>query len=477
MTTTIRRAAVYARLSEDRTGAGLAVDRQERDCRELAARLGWPVVVVRADNDISAMGRKPRPGYRALLEDLKAGRADAIIAWHTDRLHRTPLELEGYIAVCDPRNIPTQTVKAGPLDLSTPSGRMVARLLGATARYEVEHMVERKQREREQAATDGRWAGGRRPYGYAADGVTVIEAEAAEVRWASEQVLAGRSLRSIAVDLNARGKTTSTGGPWRQDTIRDVLLRPRNAGLMQHRGEVVGRAGWPPLVAEDLWRGVVAVLTDPSRRTNPGAPPRWLLSGLALCGVCGAIVRATSSGRSRSGGRVKPAYVCATGKHVVRDAAECDRLVIKVILERLSRPDAAELLVRGRTVDLPRLHIRRSALEAELEDWRRLAEAGEVSPPSFARAEKGILERLREVDATIADASRGSALEGIADAPDPAGVWAELDLDRRRAVVDELVTVEVLPARKGRRPGWKPGEPYFDPDTVRITPKRGKPPT
>jgi site-specific DNA recombinase len=46
-------------------------------------------------------------------------------------------------------------------------------------------------------------------------------------------------------------------------------------------------------------------------------------------------------------------------------------------------------------------------------------------------------------------------------------------LDRRRAIVDELVTVEVLPARKGRRPGWKPGLPYFDPDTVRITPKRG----
>jgi DNA invertase Pin-like site-specific DNA recombinase len=471
--TTTRRAIIYGRMSMDRTGAGLGIDRQVEDSRERAAQLGWTVVAVRADNDLSAYTGKPRPGYIAMLEDLKADRADAVIAWHADRLHRSPVELEGYIAVCDPRNIPTQTVKAGPLDLSTPSGRMVARVLGAVARHEVEHMVERKQRARLQAADEGRWAGGRRPYGYQVDGVTIVEAEAAIIRWASEQVLAGRSLRSLAAELNARDERTSTGGPWRQDTIRDVLLRPRNAGLMQHRGEVVGRAGWPALLTEDLWRGVVAVLTDPSRRTNPGAPPRWLLSGLARCGVCGAIVRATSSGRSARGGRVKPAYVCVTGKHVVRDAAEVDQLVTAVVLERLSRPDAAELLVRDPGVDLAALHTRRAALDAELEDWRRLAEAGEVTPPSFARAEKGILERLGEVDATIADASRGSALEGIADAADPVAVWAKLDLDRRRAIVDELVTVEILAARKGRRPGWKPGEPYFDPDTVRITPKRG----
>jgi DNA invertase Pin-like site-specific DNA recombinase len=473
MTTTTRRAIVYTRLSEDREGAGLGVDRQEQDCRQLAATLGWPIVAVRSDNDISAYSGKPRPGYAALLEDLEAGRSDAVLAWHTDRLHRSPVELEGYIAVCEPRNIPTQTVKAGPLDLATPSGRMVARLLGATARYEVEHMVERKQREREQAAAEGRWAGGRRPYGYQPDGVTVVEAEAEVVRWASNQVLAGRSLRSIAAELNTRGELTSTGGAWRQDTIRDVLLRPRNAGLMQHRGEVVGRAGWAPLVDETTWRGVKAILTDPSRRTNPGAPPRWLLSGLARCGVCGQPVRSTSTGHSR-GRPSTTGYVCATGKHVVRNAAEVDQLVTAVIAERLSRPDAADLLVSGRDVDLAGLHTRRAALEGELEDWRRLAEAGEVTPPSFARAEKGILERQHQVDAAIAEATRGSALEGIADAPDPAKAWARLeDLERRRAIVDELVTVTILPAPKGRRPGWRAGEPYFDPATVKIEPKRG----
>jgi hypothetical protein len=35
------RAAIYVRISYDRTGAGLGVTRQEDDCRELCQRKGW----------------------------------------------------------------------------------------------------------------------------------------------------------------------------------------------------------------------------------------------------------------------------------------------------------------------------------------------------------------------------------------------------------------------------------------------------
>ena len=98
---------------------------------QLAATLGWEVVAVHVDNDLSAYNGKARPGYQALLDDLRGGRADAVLCWHGDRLHRRPLELEEYIAICEPRQVPTMTVRAGPVDLSTPSGRAVARTVGA----------------------------------------------------------------------------------------------------------------------------------------------------------------------------------------------------------------------------------------------------------------------------------------------------------------------------------------------------------
>jgi len=123
------RGAIYCRLSQDRTGAGVVVDRQERDCRELGRSLGWQVAAVFTDNDVSAYRKQSRPGYMALLAAVEAGDVDGVLAWHTDRLHRSPKELEVYIDLCEPRGVVTRTVRAGELDLGTASGRMIARQL------------------------------------------------------------------------------------------------------------------------------------------------------------------------------------------------------------------------------------------------------------------------------------------------------------------------------------------------------------
>jgi site-specific DNA recombinase len=83
------RAVIYLRISQDRTGAGLGVDRQREDCEALAARNGWNVVETYTDNDVSAFSGKTRKDYRRMLADLDAGIATIVIAWHTDRWRST----------------------------------------------------------------------------------------------------------------------------------------------------------------------------------------------------------------------------------------------------------------------------------------------------------------------------------------------------------------------------------------------------
>jgi site-specific DNA recombinase len=157
------------RISQDREGAGLGVARQEEDCRPLCARKGWQVAGVYADNDVSAYTGKPRPAWARLLADIEAGRVDAIACWHVDRLTRTPRELEDVIDLHDQAGIELATV-TGEIDLSTPTGRLVARTLGAAARHESEHKGERRRRAELQAAQQGRpHASGQRGYGYAAE--------------------------------------------------------------------------------------------------------------------------------------------------------------------------------------------------------------------------------------------------------------------------------------------------------------------
>ncbi|MBV9162359.1 MAG: recombinase family protein [Pseudonocardiales bacterium] len=461
-----RRAAIYCRISHDKTGAGLGVERQEQDCRELATRLGWRVAEVFCDNDLSAYSGKPRPRYRAMLEAIRSGRIDAVLAWHTDRLHRSPIELEEYISACnDGREVPTHCVRAGTLDLATPSGRMLARTLGTLARYESEHRGERVAAAALQRAQAGDRSGGPRPFGYEDDGVTVREPEAEAVRAAVESVLAGASLRSVARELNKTGLTTSMKGrAWDAHSVRALLLRSRNVGLRDHQGQVIGPANWSAIVKEDQWRAVVAILTDPSRRTSPcDARVKWLGSGIYRCAGCDR-----PSLRVSTAGRGIPCYRCpgehGTTGHVVRVAGPLDSYIEAIIVERLSRPDAVELLrPSAPEVDLPGLRAAANAARARLAEIAEMLGEGELTRAEAQIARSRATARLERTEAEIAAATATSPLAGIVDAPDPAAVWAGLEIGRRRAVLDCLMTVTVLPAI---RPG-----PRFDPDTVRIDPK------
>jgi site-specific DNA recombinase len=110
----------------------LGVARQEEDCREKAKQLGWPVGDVYVDNDVSAYSGKPRPAWQQLLAHVESGTVDAVLSWHVDRLTRSPRELEDVIDLADRRGLALATV-TGDIDLQSPTGRMVARLLGASA--------------------------------------------------------------------------------------------------------------------------------------------------------------------------------------------------------------------------------------------------------------------------------------------------------------------------------------------------------
>ncbi|HYA01279.1 MAG TPA: recombinase family protein, partial [Candidatus Binatia bacterium] len=136
------RAAIYARISRDRAGAGLGVDRQAAECRELATRRGWDVVATFIDNDISAFSGKVRPQYEALLGAIEGGRVEAVLAWHNDRLHRSPKELERFIDLVEHHKVAVAVVQGGDYDLTTSNGRLSARIVGAVARHESEHKSE-----------------------------------------------------------------------------------------------------------------------------------------------------------------------------------------------------------------------------------------------------------------------------------------------------------------------------------------------
>ena len=163
---------LYARISDDQTGERIGVQRQLDDCLALADRFGWEVVERYDDNDVSRLqrpdhGRSSRPCSHAMSN----GEFGALICWHPDRLYRSMRDLERVIDVADERGVELRTVTAGDLNLSTPAGRMIARILGTVARQEVEHKGERQRRANQQRRAAGKWVRtGLRKFAYDLDG-------------------------------------------------------------------------------------------------------------------------------------------------------------------------------------------------------------------------------------------------------------------------------------------------------------------
>ncbi|MET9468379.1 recombinase family protein [Streptomyces sp. NPDC006544] len=467
------RCYLYARISSDREGAGLGCDRQIEDGYALAGQLSngdteYRVIEVFEDNDLSAYSGKPRPDYIRMLQGLEAGAGECVIAWHTDRLHRSPAELEKYIDICEPRRVETRTVKAGHLDLTTATGRMIARQLGVQARYEVERMVERQKRARDQMAQMGKHFGGRRPFGWEIDGLTPNETEMELIRHAARSVLAGASLHSIRREWAAAEVRTSTGGEWGSSEIRKMLLRPRNAGIIVHRGEEVGAAQWPAALDEPTWRSVVALLTDPSRKVGPAGNARVALgTGIYRCGTCGDTMMSSADGsRSAHPDRDRMLnYRCRTQKHVSRRRSLVDDVVQLAVLDRLSLPDASELLAaREDPVDVRGAQEDRRQARLILDGLAAALGRGELDMRSWTLASETARQRIAAAEEVLSRAVKVNPVAALLTAEDVEEAWNGLDLSRKRAVISYLMTVTVHRARLGRQPGGG----YWDPDSVRI---------
>lgn len=443
MTTT----AVYCRISDDREGAGLGVERQEKDCRAAASALGWTVGRVYVDNDLSAYNRrKPRPQYLQLLADLRSRDVSALIVWHNDRLHRSSRELEDFIDVVESTGAAVQTVKAGKYDLTTPTGRMHARIVGAVAQYESEHKAERNRAKALELAVAGKVGnGGPRPFGYEPDRITVREAEADLIREAYADVLVGKGLRTICREWHERGILTSAGKPFSVQGLRFTLLRGRNIGWRSHHGKLIAPAVWKPVIDRDTYEQTVALLTDSTRLSNPAAYVRkYLLTGLVTCGRCGAAMKPIRThGQVRLSCRKEPGSANCGGRVIRYDPVE--DLIVRAMMDRLDRAQ-----LEPEPASDPTEALRRQIADQEAR-LTALADA-------YADEDGDLLDFRRagqRIRARIADLRRQIAEEGLTQRlADPIRVreeWHGHDVHQRRAILAQVIErVEVGPAVRGR---------------------------
>lgn len=434
-------AAIYVRQSLDSTGEGHAIERQEADGQGLAERRGWNILEVLRDNDVSAAGKRRRPGFERLLELVENRRISIVIAWDLTRLTRNARDTLRLMEAGEATGLTLALVRGSEIDLSTPAGRLTATVLAGVARHEIEQKADRQRAAAAQRADQGRPPLGVRLTGYTVSGEP-IEHEADVVRALFRRFAAGESLKGLATWLTAEEVATRHGGRWLASTVQGILRNPRYAGRAVYQGRPTGKAGaWPALVEPEVFDQVAGRLADPRRITNRmGTDRRHLGAGLFRCAVCDRPCSSFSGHR----------YRCPDA-HVNRSRTPVDRFVVSAVLARLARPDLADLLPQVDSEEVARLNDEVRRLEgrvqkieqdydAELIDGRRYKVATEKAAAELSAA-RAARTRLT---------APGAAAEVLA-ADDPVAAFGAASLMVRRTTLEAMCVVRLAAGVRGRR--------------------------
>ena len=467
------RAAVYVRISQDRGGASLGVARQEKDCRALCKKLGWQVTQVYTDNDVSAYSGKPRPAYEQMIADIEAGVVDAVVVWHVDRLTRFPRQLEDVIDLADVRRLALATV-TGEVDLATPTGRMVARIMGAAARQEAEHKKVR--------GRSGQPAKPPRPASPAAavcaptgTPPTACTSSSQKPRW-SEGPRGGcwprKSLGSVCRELNARGTPTAGGGRWTTTTLRRVLILARISGRREYTPRRVGYRGTRPvlgdIVADAIWPAIIPaeesdrlrqMLTRPERQAPTPPAASTCCPGSCAAGTAAPAWADAPRETSRATcARPPPARPPAAGWRPSPPPHRRLRPRPGPGRPGVPRPGPAPTGPRRRP---PRTGCSGRRRRDPPRRARQSYALGELSAPEWRAAREALTGRLEANRAKLAHAYRAAALDGFTGTyQDLRTRWDGLDTGDRRALIAAVLDhVTVKPAT---RSGWDPDR--FGPD-------------
>jgi site-specific DNA recombinase len=429
-----------------------SVETQRQQCDRVRAAKGWTGTVVEyIDNDTPSNGKTARPAWAQMFADVRDGAITKIVVAAQDRLTRWPRDGEDFLELIAKHGVAVANY-GGDVDLSTDNGRMIFRILCATARGEVERKGARQRAANQRRAHEGKqWTATRRSFGY--DDGRIVEAEAAAIVEAAEALLSGASLRSIASRWNAAGLLTVEGKQWTGVTVRQTMVRPAIAGLAVYRGEILPgvEAAWPAIITTDVREAILTLIANPSRKKAKRPGSVFLGSGLYVCGNCGQTMnmtnRATRKTADRPDGGRKPVYGCRHCGKIVRDLAKTDAHVIKLVTGRLARRDAVAAF-SAPTIDKKALLAQLKVLEQQQIQTKADYDDDLIDARDRNAKLDKIAAKMAPIEAKLLGHNTGHTVNGIAGNANAAEIFDKLPLDRKRAVIRAVADVTILAAVK-----------------------------
>ena len=442
------RCALYARYSSDQQRAA-SIEDQFRVCRERAEREGWKVVGTYKDSAISGDSVILRPGVQALLEDARRGAFEIVVAEALDRVSRDQADVATLYKHLRFAGVMIFTLSAGEGEIN----ELHVGLKGTMNALFLKDLAAKTRRGLRGRVEAGK-SGGGICYGYdvvklhdaAGERIRgereIDEAEAETVRRIFREFAAGTSPRAIARRLNDDGIPGPKGKLWTDSVLRGHAKR--GTGLLNNE-LYIGRLVWnrqrfmknpetgkrvarlnPPeewivvevpelrILDDALWQAakarqgeisekyataIAATRAAQANYLNSTHRPRYLLSGLLECGVCGGSYAKRGQDRYACSNYIMSGS-CSNSRTIRR--VEIEERVMAGLREKLMAPEAAAEAMQAYAEETNRLNRERRASGAT--DRKELADIEKKIATMLDVIEdggysRGMIDRMRELEA------------------------------------------------------------------------------
>ena len=315
-------AVIYARYSSH-SQTEQSIEGQLRDAYAFAQKRGLIVIGEYIDRAFSGTNDS-RPDFQRMIRDAERRQFAVVIVWKLDRFTRNRYDSAFYKARLKKYGVRVLSVMEAVSD--GPEGIIMEGLLESLAEFYSANLAENIRRGQRESVAKGWFLGGTIQYGYRStpDHKLVENPDTAPVvREIFRRYTSGEGTAAIAADLNRRGIRSLQGRAWTVNSFSKMLTNPVYVGRATYAGEILEGCS-VPLIDEQTFQAAGA-----RREKNRRAPAagrgrdRFLLSGMAFCGHCGAPLVA-DSGTSKGGTRYDY-YSCAQKKKAHTCAKKSER--------------------------------------------------------------------------------------------------------------------------------------------------------
>lgn len=274
--TLVKNVVGYARISSESQKDNTSISEQIKRIQAYCISQNWNLVKVFTDEAKSGSSTDERVNYNAMLEFAKeqTNEINAILVYKSDRVHR---HLKNLLIMIEddlePLNVAFISVSEN-FDTSTPHGMLTLQMLGSFAEFEKNIINERTHTGRVITAKQGKYAGGKIPYGYILDGdkFIVSEVEAQNIVQIFKMYSEGSSFNRIANYLNNKQKHSKNDSgiseyclnnikQWSRTSISYILNNLAYTGLYIYNGkkeknDIQVNMMVPPLISKKLFSKV-----------------------------------------------------------------------------------------------------------------------------------------------------------------------------------------------------------------------------